>query len=167
MFSIHFLEHRPPRMVFVKGASYAQIVLGDFRETFLCYHAFWRRGDYERQWRNGLRKICGHDRTSALVTVMYPPSKGGCFIWWPMYKQGREVLFQNHLMQFDKLDSPFDPRNPYPHIPEFKEENEAGQKISTWSVPLDEIKHFYRRMQSQQQTDRRDAPRRPFPPRRR
>jgi hypothetical protein len=52
------------------------------------------------------------------------------------------VFIQNHILFFDQLQSPFDERNPFSSVRGRQTINEDGNRISEWSIPIDELEKF-------------------------
>jgi contact-dependent growth inhibition (CDI) system CdiI-like immunity protein len=135
MFSIKVLPG-----VMQEGYPVAEIELGDHLETFPLVDKFWSPDDYRAQWREAVEQIVsgGANAISALIIDIRRPGEAGGMAWWPMYRDGDRVYFQEHLLFFDSLDKPFDYQNPYASV----RPRGNDPRVSEWSVPLDSLKDF-------------------------
>ena len=51
-----------------------EIIIGDFRESFIISLEYWSLEDYKRQWAEGFKRIQTHDE-SCLVSSVQDPQK--------------------------------------------------------------------------------------------
>lgn len=51
-------------------------------------------------------------------------------------------MVQESILVRSQMSNPFDERNPYASIPEYRVKNEDGDKISSWEVPLADFESF-------------------------
>lgn len=128
-----------------KVASLGIIEIGPYKERFIAPLMYWSVDDYRRHWEQAIERILFHQSdVSCLITSMADPAKSAFIFWWPMYRvNNKTVCIQNHILFFDKLQSPFDESNPFSSVPERRTINEDGDNISEWLVSIDEVRHFW------------------------
>jgi hypothetical protein len=138
-FDIRFLsdEEAPPP----DGTAYGQITIGPFRERFQSDLSFWKRPDYERQWRDATSKILTSDR-AAMITSMGDPVSANFIRWWPMYRDGEQIIMQEHLLFLDELNTPFDPEAAEKFVHDRRTLSEEGQPISEWTTSREGVRGF-------------------------
>lgn len=147
-FSIEFLDEHVPDLEPGVRASFGLIQIGDFQERFIASLMYWTKKDYARHWRQAIgRTVTGSER-SCLITSIVDPASSNLLFWWPMYRIEQTVLLQNQLLVFDQLNSTFSANDPYVHVPDHKTVNADGERISEWSVPLQELDHFLLKLSS-------------------
>ncbi len=103
---------------------------------------YWSADDYKRHWKQAIERILHSSDVSCLITSMIDPTTGNHIFWWPMYRENDTVFIQNHILFFDQLQSPFDERNPFSSVRGRQTINEDGNRISEWSVQIDELEEF-------------------------
>jgi hypothetical protein len=118
------------------------IVLGSFRETFESPLHVWAREDYERHWVQALERLLDGSESTALTTELYDPATANFIRWWPAYRFGNEVRFQNQLLLLADLPSALEPSDPFGHVSPYRQTNEDGDRLSEWPVPLDDLYRF-------------------------
>lgn len=119
-----------------------EIKILDFSEHFQASITYWRKSDYLSQWKEGLERIRQNLPTSCFVTSMYHPRYANFIIWWPVYVEGEWAYIHNQILFFDQLEEPFDEVNLYKHIPPREIYSEDGQKISEWSISIEDLETF-------------------------
>jgi CdiI N-terminal domain len=123
-------------------ASLGVIQIGSFQERFIASLMYWSADDYKRHWKQAIERILHSSDVSCLITSMIDPTTGNHIFWWPMYRVNEHVFIQNHILFFDQLQSPFDERNPFSSITERQTIDEDGNRISEWSVQINELEEF-------------------------
>lgn len=140
-FSIQFVEQGS----WETRAAPGELVLNDSIESFVASvdpATEWTRSDYERQWRDGLKRIVSGERKSCLITCLPDPGFTDFLMVWPMYRVERWVVFQ-HKMQVDGLPPGFDPARPYQVVDDWISISDDGHKISEWWVTISDLVEFY------------------------
>jgi hypothetical protein len=142
-FSIRFLpesfqeiEHDPIM------EAIGEIVLGEFSELFLASLSFWTKAQYEAHWREALNRIVQNVSPSGLITTMYDPVVANFIFWWPMYRQGSDVIVHNQMLLLMEIEERLDPNNPYSLIPEYYRVSEDGEKVSEWRISIGDVCTF-------------------------
>jgi hypothetical protein len=126
-------------------AVYGKIQIGDFSETFDTSLISWDRVQYERHWSSAIHRILeGHER-SALITSFVEPPLSRHLVWWPMYRDGDTVYFQNQLLFFDQLDQPFSAGHFWDFIGQRHQRSDDSQRISEWVLPIMAVEVYLRR----------------------
>jgi hypothetical protein len=103
----------------------------------------WTKADYEAQWISALTAIVGGRSKSALITVFQPPESTH-WDWWPMYREGEVVVFQNQLLLFEDMPRGFTVEYALNKIGPIERYSE-GQRISEWRTDVESIRKFLSR----------------------
>lgn len=114
------------------GADYAW----RFQRVFYGIAILLATGTISGPWQEAIQRLRDGHKKSALVTSMAVPSNSFFLSWWPMYADGDRVHFQEQMLLFDQLETPFDEGNIYQSIDERKTHSEDGGTISEWTVGL-------------------------------
>src|SRR5688572_20025050 len=85
------------------------LIIDSYVERFVVATDYWDVTRYRLHWRQAITRIVQQSVTSALITSMYDPSVANFIYWWPMYRLGDTVVFQNHILFFNELQTHFDP----------------------------------------------------------
>lgn len=141
-FSIRFLPERVTRLSRGEKAAFGAIQIGHFQERFIASLNYWSMADYKNHWREALERVVGSKKKSCLITSITDPKNTNFITWWPVYKDGRFLRFQNQLLFLEQLKSPFNPSDPYKHISSRRIINDEGQKISEWRVSVKAVKNY-------------------------
>jgi len=120
-----------------------ELKLLNFTEVFRVPLSYWKKDNYEQQWKEGVKRILRGCNRSCLVTSMYNPDVANFIVWWPMYLCGDKVFIQNHLLFMNDLKQPFQEHNLYEHIPAREIYSIEGDKISEWSLDIRDIAMFF------------------------
>lgn len=119
MFAIRLL---PPTRLGQDGERLGQIVVGDFRETFVCDSAI--DTELENEWRKQLLKHL--DGESAIILHHDPRSA------WVVYKEGSDCFVQQRL----STDGSFDNLLPRVTI------SDGNEAVSEWVTDVAAIRKF-------------------------
>ena len=138
MFSISFRRPLDPKQKFSLGT----IVLGTATDGFHASFDYWQPSDYEKQWREAVKLIVNGAEKAALITEMPPPSKANFVRWWPMWRFQDAVRIHEQILFMDQLNTPFTLEDPYAHVDNYHEFNEEGERLSEWTVPLQDFVEF-------------------------
>ncbi len=141
-FSIRFLPESCQEIEHDSMETAGEIVLGEFRESFVASLSFWTKAQYEVHWREALNRIVKDVSPSCLITTMYDPAVANFIFWWPMYRQGHDIIVHNQMLLLMEIEERFDPNNPYSSIPEYYSVSEDGEKISEWRISIGDISAF-------------------------
>jgi CdiI N-terminal domain len=141
-FSVEFEEDDfdPPP----EGNLLARITVGAFTERLLVLTTFWDADQYREHWTLALRRLVHDGADSCLLTSVADPSSSRMLYWWPMYRDGKTVHFQEHMLFFDQLRVPFDIRDPYASIPPRRVVDDDGEALFEVSISVDDIHSFLR-----------------------
>lgn len=141
-FSIKLLAEPVPDLDPGVRASLGVIRIGDFEERFVASLMYWTPQDYRRHWQQAIRRIVNGSERSCLITSIVDPACSKFLFWWPIYREAQTVFLQNQLLFFDQLSSAFDSSVPFVHVAERRTVNADGERISEWSVPIEELSRF-------------------------
>jgi len=119
-----------------------EIQLNEFFERFDSSFEYWPSNVYESQWKEGVQRIVEGEKKSALVTAMYPPESANFIVWWIMYHDGDNVIFQNHLLMLEMAKQQFEVSKLYSYIPDYSEGEDEEFPVSEWIVAMDSLKRF-------------------------
>lgn len=123
-------------------ARWGLIRINSYVERFIAAIDYWDVKDYRRHWQQALTRIITDSPTSVLVTSMVNPAVANFIYWWPMYRVGDSVYFQNHILFLDELGISFDPEDPFRFVPERTVVNQDGERISEWSASIADLEFF-------------------------
>lgn len=147
MFSVTFLPTPFPgakisERILIKG----EITMGAFSEKFESCLCRWSMDDYERQWSRSIARIVRGARRSAIITSIHTHESEGLSYWWPIYRVHDLVYIQNSLLFLSKLPSTFDPKEPYREVPRRQTISSTGEKISEWTLRVQDFRDFLRQL---------------------
>lgn len=117
-----------------------RIALGSFVERFISSTRFWQIPEYTAQWRTGIRRILDGATSSCLVTDLPSLVTGEFGTWWPMYREGDDVIFRNGLFVVGKRG--FSATDPYAAVMPRGREARGPDAPSEWVVPLESLGEF-------------------------
>jgi hypothetical protein len=123
-------------------AVYGEITLNAFEERFVALTTFWAPTDYEHHWRSAIERIVDGAERSCLITSLHDPRHSHILFWWPLYRVANQVFVQHAILFLDQLVTPFDPANPFTHVPNRRTRNEDGEQISEWQVTVRDLVRF-------------------------
>lgn len=126
------------------GVGKGWIQIGDFAESFEMVFEFWSPQEYQRHWIEAIRRMVDGAEVGALVTSVTNPDTANFLFWWPMYREGNRIIFQNQILFLTELEQPFRLEEYVAFVPRRETINEDGDKISEWAVPLADLKGFLR-----------------------
>lgn len=118
------------------------LTIGSYVERFVAATTYWDVTRYRRHWQQAITRIVQGSVTSTLITSMYDPAVANFIYWWPMYRLGHTVYFQNHILFLSELETPFDPNDPFRFVPERIIINSDGEQISEWSASIADLEGF-------------------------
>jgi hypothetical protein len=134
-FSIKFISGNVPDLKPREKAAYGLVQIGDFEERFIASLNFWSTNDYRKQWDQAIKRLSDGNPQSCLITSLTNPHRANFINWWLVYHVGEMFYFQNQILFMAKLAVPFDPNNPFRHIPPRKTITEDNYSISEWKLP--------------------------------
>lgn len=139
MFSIKFI-YQEQQILSKTNEILGEIILGEFKETFLASLNYWTIGEYRAQWTEGLIRLVNGEGRSCLITNMFDPDVANFINWWPIYREGRKLIFHNQIYFIKKKG--FDPQNPYANIEERRTISDTGMPISEWEISMDDVDKY-------------------------
>ena len=119
-----------------------RIRIGHFSESFVSALTFWTDSQYLEHWHDAVRRVTYTGQDSCLITSIADPLRSEMLFWWPMYREGDQVIIQNGLLFFSELERSFDPTNPFETVPERVMLNEDGQRVLEWVVTVQDLEDF-------------------------
>ena len=129
-----------PEMIDNIPSVWGEITIENFKETFVIPLEYWNIEDYQKQWKEGIERIKKNSK-SCFVASIQDPCKAPYLNWWPMYKRGKTIYIQNHMLHGKyykkKIGSQvFTPETCYNFIPYRTTKEIDGMKPSEWKVEL-------------------------------
>lgn len=115
------------------------LTIGSYVERFVASTTYWDVSRYRRHWQQAITRIVQGALKSTLITSMYDPAVANFIYWWPMYRLGDTVQFQNHILFLSELETPFDPNDPFRFVPERMIINSDGERASEWSASIADL----------------------------
>jgi hypothetical protein len=137
MFSISFASQKSRGRVAI-----GTIAIGAFAERFEAPLDYWSREDYEAHWREAVSRIVGGHKRSALITSMIEPLNANFIVWWPMWRVGARVFFQEHLCFLDRLRGDRAFLFPYRHVRARGDHRRGEPRPSEWSTSATSLEGF-------------------------
>jgi hypothetical protein len=122
------------------------IRIGGFCERFESALTFWRKEDYVYHWGEAILRVITGDQKSCLITSVTDPENSNFLNWWPVYKLGDNVAFQNHIFFLDTLECAFDVGNPFIHVPDRIQTGDDGERISEWTTGIADLAKFLQKI---------------------
>ena len=126
----------------MESERFGLITIGSYAERFVASITFWDVTRYRRHWQQAIARIVQGSVTSTLITAMYDPAVANFIYWWPIYRLGNTVRFQNHILFLNEIEGSFDPHDPFRFVPQRMIINSDGEKISEWSVSIADLECF-------------------------
>lgn len=120
--------------------SHGVIRLNEFNEIFECSLEYWDKNEYRSQWYKGICRAVDKRSDSCLITSITNPATANFLVWWPMYVVDSRVVFRNQLYFLEGPNNGFDVEHPYRFLMPRKPYSEDGEKVSEWSVSMDDLK---------------------------
>jgi hypothetical protein len=124
-------------------ARYGVILLDEFRERLAVPIDYWAPDDYQRHWREAVRRILVGEERSCLITGMYDPGEATFIRWWLMYLDGGSVRVQNQILFIAEEAPDFQEANPFLSVPPRTTVSEDGTPLSEWVVSLSALQEWY------------------------
>jgi hypothetical protein len=117
----------------IDGLAYrdARIVLHDFAEQFPVVLELWSERDYERQWRDGARRIVDGWSKSCLVTSIATAQTVEMTEFWAPYRLAEEVVVHQVLIPTGQVD----PDDVYAAIPDY----DCAASVSDWRLDEEDL----------------------------
>jgi hypothetical protein len=122
----------------------AEIHLGDFREQFEVSLEYWSKGQYQRQWLEGITRIINGDSKSCLITSIYNPKYANFLCWWTLYRNYDRCYVHNGILFLEGIKQIFDINKIYNYIETRITVNEDGDMISEWSLPIADLEVWWK-----------------------
>lgn len=116
----------------------AELRVGGTRIPFKIDLSCWGVASYERQWKEGIRRIAGGASSSALMSRYSPPGDMPHQLW-ALWRVESSVYVQTQCIVRDELEVAFDPASPYAQVGERVPVTEAGLPIHEWCVPMSDV----------------------------
>ena len=136
MFNIAFV----PDMKNDLGYEFGYIMLGSSKEGFRSGLSYWSIAQYEKHWHEAVTRLVMGAESSALITDLPLSSSANDVInWWPMWREDEIVYIHEQLLFQPAMKGGFDPSDPYRHVDPREVETDEGQRISEWTVPLQDF----------------------------
>jgi hypothetical protein len=110
--------------------------VGQARLPFLLECSHWTASAYEQQWKAGIQRIAEGERSSALLTA-YRGGGDAPHTLWAMWRDYDHVYVQARTVRAVALGEPFDPMDPYAHVPSRMPVCEYTPPATQWRVELE------------------------------
>lgn len=148
MFSIEFVDDEFVEAEPGEKGRVGRLVLNSYQEQFIAHTLTWTEMEYLEQWTSALLRAV-EGKASALVTDMLTPIQSSHLVWWPMWRIGEELVFQNRLFFFKqhKIEGPtLLLERLYEMIGEHTSIDREGNPLSEWRVTLLDVQGFIKRI---------------------
>ena len=129
-----------PSVINVDGWPQAgcELSLGGERFVFVIDLSHWSVIEYERQWREGMKRILHGAPSSALMTAYGGPN-GPTHHMWGLWRDDGHLFVQQHSVVNGEVDTPFNPQDPYEHLGQRIASSRYELPIPEWRVDLIDI----------------------------
>lgn len=117
------------------------IELGSESDGFAADLSTWTINDYESQWREGIARLAAGHSSSALVTS-YTGPHGAVHWMWPMWREGKQVVFHEQLVPGDAVATSDITGSFYAAVGERRTHSDDGEPVSEWLVPFADVLAF-------------------------
>lgn len=134
----------------VHGVFAGELVLNDRTEEFLAAvdpGSQWSKADYQKQWRDGLKRIVDGKRKSCLVISLPYREFADLFVFWSIHRIEGHVVFRMHVRSPDQLPRNFDPAKPYRIVPRRETVDRPRRTTAEYRIGISEIIAFYHLME--------------------
>jgi len=112
------------------------LAIGQARLPFLLECSHWTPSAYEYQWKAGIQRIAEGERSSALLTA-YRGGGDAPHTLWAMWRDFDHVYVQARTVRAVAFGDPFDPSDPYPHVPPRMPVCEYTPPATQWRIELE------------------------------
>lgn len=119
-----------------------RIRIGAFVDSFECSLEFWKKNDYESQWRKAIKSVVNGSQKACLITSITDPKTANFLFWWPVYRVDDLIVVQNQVFFLENCRSLFDLEAPEKLVPDRATANEEGARISEWSMSLTDAREW-------------------------
>lgn len=120
--------------------------LGGVQESFFSPVSYWGKHEYLGSWFASLCVGLEKRQHSVLVTSMLDPESSNFLMVWVLYYVGEFAHVQNHVVFLDEVGDGFDVSDVNSYVGPREVEDEDGDKISEWIVPLSDVFAFKDRL---------------------
>ena len=121
--------------------------LNEHEERFVAHTSAWSEMDYTEHWITALFRAL-EGKPSALITDMLLPSQSSHLVWWPMWKTGEELIFQNQLFFFNHhgvKGAILNVEHLFELLGEHQSYDEENNRLSEWHIPIYEVNEFIKK----------------------
>jgi hypothetical protein len=115
-----------------------ELRIGEERFVFVIDLSHWSIADYERQWREGTKRIL-YGATSTALMSSYGGPAGHRHQMWGAWRDDAHIYVQQHSVVTSETDASFDPAVPYAHIGERIATSETAVPFPEWRVDLVDV----------------------------
>jgi hypothetical protein len=115
-----------------------ELVVDGARSVFPLDLGHWRVEDYQRQWRDGLRRLL-HGAPSSLLMSAYRGPHGDAHLMWALWRETTSVYVQPHCVAASDLETAFDLDAAYEHIGVRVPAREQVLPIGEWRVGVEHL----------------------------
>ena len=117
--------------------------LGAHIEDMQCSCDLWSASQYRQQWLASAAMLFRPATRSAFVASVARGKNN--LVWWPAWRVGSKVVFQNQLLCLAGQARPVQPAQAHLSVPPRKPKRATAEgKLSEWWVTVREVERFVR-----------------------
>lgn len=118
------------------------LILGGESESLACSARCWKPGQYRRQWRSAARQLLQAPTARSAFVVSVEPGRNR-LEWWPAFRAGSWVVFQNQHLTWARPMPRLAPGNAHKFVPVRKASRRySGPRVSQWKVRLSSLERW-------------------------
>ena len=144
MFSIGFTDERLVKSEPGEKGRIGLLILDEHEERFIAHTLTWSENQYLEHWTDALQRAL-EGKPAALVTDLLTPVQSSHLVWWPIWKIGSELVFQNQLLFFKDhhiSGTRIIPEELYRLIGQHTSRDSDNNLLSEWRTPASHVQHF-------------------------
>ncbi|HEV2916114.1 MAG TPA: hypothetical protein VGW78_00040 [Candidatus Babeliales bacterium] len=118
-----------------------KIYIGDYWESIFAALGYWKKRDYERQWKEALERLKTHNSSCLIVSVLNPNVQKYIEMWM-LYRVKNTIYIHNRFFILEYYDRLLKGKtltldNWHEFIPRKRLNKPGENKWSEWSVPYE------------------------------
>lgn len=144
MFVIKFIDELFVEAEVGEKGRMGLLRLNEHVERFVAHTVNWSELEYAEHWISALLRVL-EGKPSALITDMLFPSESSHLVWWPMWRVGDELVFQNQLLFFKQhgiKGAILNADQLYELIGVHRSYDGDNNRLSEWRVAVADVQEF-------------------------
>lgn len=144
MFDISLGDEAPQLQDEGYATQLGEIVLGDYRDTFLAPLDQWSVTEYRKSWLEAAEQlVAGADRSGFFTQANW--------MRWVLYREGEKVFVQEHILFELDVDTQVLIKTPAHLIRDRRTtDDDDGEAVSEWEITMAAVRDFVARAKSRE-----------------